>query len=83
MKPVIVTGTKKEIADTVSRMDGVVREAIVFVDDATPVRNGVSNGSHIGNGHKPDIFAEMEPFTVRRGDVDDSRDAIYRPAANE
>jgi hypothetical protein len=24
-----------------------------------------------------DIFAEMEPFTVRVGGVDDSREAIY------
>lgn len=64
MKPVIVTGSKKEIVDTVSRMDGVVREAIVLVDETVAPDL---------NGHAPDNCAEIEPNTVRRGDVDDSR----------
>jgi len=76
MKPVIVTGSKREIADTVSRIDGIVREAIVFVDEPQGANQiGAHNGTV--NGNPADLFAEMEPFTVRRGDVDDSRDAIY------
>lgn len=72
MKAVIVTGSKREIADAVSRIDGVVREAIVFVDEPRGVaRNGTPNGS------TTDLFAEMEPLTVRRGDMDDSRDSIH------
>lgn len=73
MKPVIITGSQHEIAETVARIDGVVREAIVFVDDA---RSPSSSGS--ANGHDVDIFAEMAPYTIGQADVIDARDAIYR-----
>ena len=62
----VLTGSKQEIADQVAEIEGEIREAIVFVDE--PV---------ISTALPADIFAEMEPFTVRRADVDDSRDAIY------
>jgi len=78
MKPVIVIGSQQEIADTVSRIDGVVREAIVFVDE--PVD---ASGTGMANGISGDIFAEMEPLTVRRSDADDSRDAIYERVDGE
>ncbi len=68
MKAQVVKGSKQEIAETVVRIDGEVREAIVFVEepsDQTPIPSG------------EDIFAEMEPFTVKVGGADYSREAIY------
>jgi hypothetical protein len=68
MKAQILRGSKQEIAETVVRINGEVREAIVFVEDpsdsATPAP-------------AEDIFAEMEPFTVMTGGADDSREALY------
>jgi hypothetical protein len=68
MKVEIVRGTKQQIAETVVRIPGEVREAIVFVEEPS---------DSIAELSGEDIFAEMEPFTVRVGDVDDSREAIY------
>jgi hypothetical protein len=68
MKAQVVKGSKQEIAETVVRIDGEVREAIVFVEepsDRTPAASG------------EDLFAEMEPFTVKVGGADYSREAIY------
>jgi hypothetical protein len=68
MKAQVVKGSKQEIAETVVRIDGEVREAIVFVEepsDQAPAASG------------EDIFAEMEPFTVKVGGADYSREAIY------
>ena len=68
MKARVVKGSKQEIAETVVRIDGEVREAIVFVEepsDQTPAPPG------------EDIFAEMEPFVVKVGGADYSREAIY------
>ena len=78
MKARVLTGSKREIAETVSRIDGEVREAIVFVEEPSDLARPAA-----ANGAGADLFAEMEPFTVRRGDADDSRDAIYRRAAGE
>ncbi|MBM4028342.1 MAG: hypothetical protein FJ280_23555 [Planctomycetes bacterium] len=68
MKAQVLKGTKQEIAEAIVRIDGEIREAIVLVEDA-PRPSEYQPGE--------DIFAEMEPFTVRAGDVDDSREAIY------
>jgi len=69
MKAHVLTGTKHEIAEGVIRIVGEVHEAIVFVeepgDDPAPPLPG------------EDIFAEMEPYTVRQASFDDSREAIY------
>jgi hypothetical protein len=68
MKARVVKGSKQEIAETGVRIDGEVREAIVFVEepsDQTPALSG------------EDIFAEMEPFMVKVGGADYSREAIY------
>jgi hypothetical protein len=43
----------------------------------TPDRAATPNGSAV------DLFAEMEPYTVRRGDADDSREGVYRRAPDE
>jgi hypothetical protein len=45
-----------------------VREVVVFVED--PPDTGSAEAGE-------DIFAEMEPFTVKAGDVDYSRDSLY------
>jgi hypothetical protein len=75
VKPLIVTGSKREIAEAVARIDGTVREAIVFVDEPqSTMKNGLQNQAQ--NGTAVDPFAEMDPFTVRRGNIDHSRDAI-------
>jgi hypothetical protein len=68
MKPHILKGSKQEIAETVVRITGEVREAIVFVEEPAD-RQAQAPGD--------DLFAEMEPFTVRAGDADYSREAIY------
>lgn len=78
MKARVVTGSKQEIAETVARIDGDVREAIVFIQEPSD-----SAGPGAANGTGGDVFAEMEPFTVRRGDADGSRDSIYRRMEGE
>jgi hypothetical protein len=69
MQPHVLRGTKEQIAESLARMSGEVREAIVFVDDP-----------EAPSGDPPvakDIFAEMRPYMVDVDDVDDSREAIY------
>jgi len=68
MKPQLVKGSKQEIAETVVRIDGEVREAIVFVEEPSDQAQAPSG---------EDIFAEMEPFMVKVGSADYSREAIY------
>ena len=68
MKARILRGSKQEIAETVARISGEVREAIVFVEEPSD-----SAAPALGD----DIFAEMEPFTVKVGGADDSREALY------
>ena len=64
MKAHVLTGTKGEIAETFARIDGIIREAIVFVEEPSDSLSDPRDG---------DIFAEMEPFTVRAGGADYSR----------
>jgi hypothetical protein len=66
MRAHLLTCSNSEIAQRVARLDGVVGEAIVFVEE--PADSSTVEG---------DIFAEMEPFTVRVGSVDDSRESLY------
>jgi len=78
MKPRVLTGPNSEIAEMIVKMDADIHEAIIFIEEPSdPVQPGSANGA------ATDIFAEMEPFAVRRGDADDSRDAIYRPMGDE
>jgi hypothetical protein len=70
MKTHVLTGSKAEITDALARMDGVIREVMVFVEEPsdTPPPPLL----------REDIFAEMEPHMVHVDDfVDDSREAIY------
>lgn len=66
----VIKGTKQQIAEEVARMEGEVREAIIFI--AEPADTQPPAG-----GSDEDMFAEMEPYMVEVGDADDSRDAIY------
>jgi hypothetical protein len=73
----VLRGTKQEIAAALAGLNGEVREAIVFVDDAAAAAPGAPAA---GAG---DIFAEMAPLMVDVPDVDDSREAIYSRADGE
>lgn len=68
MKTHILTGSKAEIAESVTRIDGVIREVIVYVEEPVDA---------ISTPTEEDIFAEMEPFMVSVEGVDDSRESIY------
>jgi hypothetical protein len=74
MKAHVLTGSKTEIAETVARIDGVIREVIVFIEepsDAIPAPT------------EEDIFAEMDPFMVKAGGADYSRESIYKRMEGE
>jgi hypothetical protein len=63
----ILKGSKQEIAERVSKINGEIHEAIIFIEepsDAFP-------------SHVEDIFAEMEPFMVTAGGADYSRESLY------
>lgn len=67
----VITGTKQEIARQVANMEGDVREAIVFIEEpASASKQDVP-------ATVEELFKEMEPYTVKVGDFDDSREAIY------
>lgn len=68
MKAQVLKGTKQDIADRIARMDGDVREAIVFVEEPSDSVAGTT---------AEDIFAEMEPYMVKVAGADYSRKAIY------
>jgi hypothetical protein len=71
MKTHILKGSKQEIAESLARIPGEVREAIVFAEEPAPA---------IPEAPSPDvndIFAEMRPFMVDVPDLDDSREAMY------
>jgi hypothetical protein len=77
MTAITLKGSKQEIARQVANLEGEVREAIVFIEppaDAStpPVPATVE-----------ELFAEMEPYMVDVGDVDDSREAIYQRMEGE
>jgi hypothetical protein len=71
MKAHILKGSKQEIAESLVRISGEVREAIVFEEESAP------EASETATGDTQDIFAEMRPFMVDAQDVDDSREGVY------
>jgi hypothetical protein len=77
MKTHVLIGSKQEIAESLARISGEVREAIVFVDESAPA----APDAHPRESE--DIFAEMDPFMVDVHDVDDSREAIYSRMGGE
>jgi hypothetical protein len=68
MKAHVLTGSKSEIAEKVVRIDGAIHEVIVLVKEPS---NSIPDLS------EEDIFAEMEPFTVKAGGADYSRQSLY------
>jgi len=68
MRVHVLTGSKSEIAETVARIDGEIREVIVFVEESVDL---------VARSTTEDIFAEMEPFTVSIGGADYSRQSLY------
>lgn len=74
MKTPILRGSKQEIADSLARINGEVREAIVFVEEPAPATPPT------GTQESEDIFAQMRPFMVDPPHVDDARAAIYSRA---
>jgi hypothetical protein len=71
MKTHILRGSKQEIAESLVRISGEIREAIVFEEESAPA------ASEAAQDHSEDIFAEMGPFMVDTQEVDDSREAVY------
>jgi len=67
----VITGSKQEIAAKVAGLEGDVREAIVFIEE--PMRSSTQGVPETVE----EMFKEMEPYTVKVGDVNDSREAIY------
>lgn len=48
-----------------------MRAAIVFIEEPSDA------ATQVVPAIVEELFAEMEPYTVKIGDVDDSREAIY------
>ena len=71
MKTHILWGAKQQIAESLVRISGEVREAIVFEEESAP------DASETATGGTEDVFAEMSPFMVDAQDVDDSREGVY------
>lgn len=72
MKTIVLKGSKAEIADALARIEGDIRDVIVFFEepaDSMPLLTETVE----------DMFAEMEPYMVNEdvGDVDYSRESIY------
>ena len=74
MKTQFLTGSKQQIAESVAHMSGEVLEAIVFLDDPADRPENLSD---------TDVFDEMEPFTVKAGGADYSRDTLYTRLEDE
>jgi hypothetical protein len=72
MKTQVLAGSKQEIAERFARIEGDVREAIVFIQEPAD-----------SPSPQEDIFAEMEPFAVKQGTADYSRGALYGPVEDE
>jgi hypothetical protein len=77
MKAHVLKGSKHDIAESLARIRGEVREAIVFVDE--PASATPATGAH----DTEDIFAETLPFMVDIPNLDDSREAIYSQLKGE
>ena len=75
MQAHVLRGTKQQIAESLVRMPGEVREAIVFVEEPVPAYARMSGSE--------DIFAEMRSHMVGAEDLDDSREAVYTRGEDE
>ena len=67
MSAQILRGSKREIAESVARIPGEVREAIVFIEEPLDLTEASPQ----------ELFASMEPFATHAGGADYSREALY------
>ena len=68
----VLTGSKQQIAEQVVRLEGDVREAIVFIEEPAVIGAPPPVPATV-----EEMFKEMEPYESHATDVDDSREAIY------
>ena len=68
MKTQVLTGSKTEIAEAVVRIDGRIYEVIAFIEEP---RKSTPESAAQG------IYAEMDPFMVKAGGADYSRQSLY------
>ena len=71
MKAHVLRGSKHEIAESLVRISGEVREAIVFEEEPVPAALAAAPDA------TEDIFTEMRPFMADVQEVDDTRKAVY------
>ena len=71
----VLSGSKEEIAKTIERMEGVICEVVVMLQEPL-AKLPPSNVDE-------DMFAEMDPYMVHVGNADDSREAIYTRVEGE
>ena len=70
MKTIVLKGSKAEIADALARIEGDIRDVMVFVKEpADSIPPPIET--------EEDFLAEMGPHMVSVGGVDWSREAIY------
>lgn len=69
----VLTGSKEEIAKQLTSLEGEVREVVVYVEESA----GAASSMPPVPATVEELFAEMEPYTVTVGHVDDSRESIY------
>lgn len=69
MQAHVLRGTKQQIAENLAQMPGVIREAVVFVEEPLAEARKAEE----------DIFAEMRPYMVDVDIIglDDTREAVY------
>ncbi len=72
MKTHVLTGSRREIEESVARIDGIIHEVIVLVEEPRE-----------SESQNEDIFAEMAPYAVQAGGADYSRQTLYLPAEGE
>ena len=80
MRTEIVQGSKEVIADRLSHIRGNIVEAIFFVDDSG---NGHAAGRDLSDADFEALLREMDAHTVSVGNVDYSRESIYRRMEGE
>jgi hypothetical protein len=73
MSAQILTGSKREIAESLERLPGEVREAIVFVEEP----------SDVAAASVDELFASMEQFAAHACGADYSREALYARMEDE
>jgi hypothetical protein len=79
MRAEVVQGTRQQIADRLTRIDGNVVEAIFFVDEAS---NG-KTAPPLTDDQFEQLLREMKAQTVSVGRADYSRQSIYSPMEGE